>query len=267
MQTGELRVLGAGIFDSRLELPAAEVSRRRTVRVYEIELFIEGGVSYLNGTPHPIARGNLLVARPGDRRHSVLPAVCRFLHFFTEDPQLQELIDSLPPYVEGAETPELAKAFDDIRDSLFSPARYARLETESRLLSLLLSLYRQYRAPAGQSSAAADSTVARAISYLEEHYAAPLSAPDMARHCRVSLSYLYKLFSKSTGMSPNQYLLRLRIAEAKRYLTETALSSGEIAEACGFSSQAYFCSCFKTAVGMTPGEFRRRCGYPDAQKI
>ena len=60
------------------------------------------------------------------------------------------------------------------------------------------------------------------------------------------------------GQSFGEFQAYLRTQEAKRLLRYTDISLSEIAGMLGFSSQAYFHSFFKKAVGMTPSEFRKQ---------
>ena len=74
-----------------------------------------------------------------------------------------------------------------------------------------------------------------------------------------SAAYLGKLFKEQTGEFFNDYLLRIRIEEAKRLLLENRLRMGEIASAVGFSNQSYFNRMFRKSCGVSPAEYRRQC--------
>jgi len=57
-------------------------------------------------------------------------------------------------------------------------------------------------------------------------------------------------------MSPNQYLMKLRVAAAKKLLTSTELSFEEIQKKCGFNSVAHMTANLKKSTNKTPAEFR-----------
>lgn len=63
-------------------------------------------------------------------------------------------------------------------------------------------------------------------------------------------------FKKATGITPHQYLIRVRLAEARRLLATTCLAIEEIAHRCGYSTHAHFTSVFARGIGMTPAAFR-----------
>ena len=56
-------------------------------------------------------------------------------------------------------------------------------------------------------------------------------------------------------MTPNEYINRLRINQAKELLTNTDMSVFEIAEAVGFSDQNYFGRVFKKQTGTSPKKY------------
>lgn len=64
--------------------------------------------------------------------------------------------------------------------------------------------------------------------------------------------YFHKLFSLRFGKTPYQYIAEMRITAAKDMLLTTEKPLGDIAAACGFSTQSYFHNQFKAAVGQTP---------------
>lgn len=76
--------------------------------------------------------------------------------------------------------------------------------------------------------------------------------------CGVDESYFYRLFKEWSGLSPNQYRNRLRVAAAKDLLVHTNLSVGEIAQKVGFYDPYYFSRLFKKEVGLSPEHYKYR---------
>lgn len=67
-----------------------------------------------------------------------------------------------------------------------------------------------------------------------------------------------KRFQDETGFSPQEYLVRARVQEAKTRLRQSAQTVTEIAFGVGFSSSQYFATVFRKLVGMTPQQYRQR---------
>lgn len=78
----------------------------------------------------------------------------------------------------------------------------------------------------------------------------------LCREMNTSRASLYNRIKQATGMSPNEYLNRVRMERAKTLLRESRLSITEIAEATGFASSRYFSTAFKKYTGSTPSQYK-----------
>ena len=104
-----------------------------------------------------------------------------------------------------------------------------------------------------------DGTLAPATEYLASHLGdAELSVATLARTVNLSEAYFRKLFKRTYGISPKQYLLELRTRQAKQLLSEKSLTVTAIADACGFASVYHFCRSFKSMTGQTPTEYAKQ---------
>ncbi len=101
----------------------------------------------------------------------------------------------------------------------------------------------------------------KAAMYIEEHCTEEFYADELAALCGLSVSGLYTVFKKYTGVTPVEYKNNARIRLAQKMLV-SGHSSEEIADALGFSSAAYFRKVFKNVTGMLPGTYRKNhTGY------
>lgn len=100
--------------------------------------------------------------------------------------------------------------------------------------------------------------VQTAREYINCHYAEKISLDILAREISVNKFYLQKLFRKSVGLSPNEYLTTVRLQEAKRLLRSTDLPISRIAMDVGFGSIGHFIELFKAREQMPPSVYRRR---------
>lgn len=92
--------------------------------------------------------------------------------------------------------------------------------------------------------------------YISVHYGEQLTLNLLAKIYNFSPIYLGRLFKKEVGISFNEYLNICRVNMAKHYMETSADMVYEIAEKCGYGDVNYFYKCFKSIVGITPGEYR-----------
>jgi AraC-like DNA-binding protein len=97
----------------------------------------------------------------------------------------------------------------------------------------------------------------QALSYVEEHYDEAITLPHLARLSKMSVSSFQRAFRTTTGSSPIDYVLRLRIDRARQILRTGELSVSEVAYAVGFHDSNYFARQFKKQVGQSPRQFAK----------
>ncbi len=102
------------------------------------------------------------------------------------------------------------------------------------------------------------SSIDEVRTYIDRHFAARLTVPRLAARAGLSTFHFIRAFRARTGLTPHQYVRRCRIERAKHLLTTTPQPVGEICDAVGFRSLGSFSRIFRTAVGETPLEWRRR---------
>lgn len=103
----------------------------------------------------------------------------------------------------------------------------------------------------------AQRLVRKAMAYIHEHYAQPLSREEIAYRVGVSSDYLTRCFRHELGVTPMAYLNRYRVHKAKLLLTTTKKTITEIALATGFSDNNYFSQVFRRETGQSPSAYRR----------
>lgn len=95
------------------------------------------------------------------------------------------------------------------------------------------------------------------VAYINQHYKdSQLFLGGIAEQYGLSQNNLSQQLKRVLGMSPGRYINTLRIEEAKKLLTETALPVKEIGCLCGFTETSSFIRNFRTATATTPNQFR-----------
>lgn len=83
-----------------------------------------------------------------------------------------------------------------------------------------------------------------------------INVAKCAEFCYMSKPHFSRIFKRTTGMSPAQFILGIRIDRAKELLDFTDKTIADIAEATGFQEQNYFARTFKKVTGLTPTQYR-----------
>lgn len=95
-------------------------------------------------------------------------------------------------------------------------------------------------------------------SFIENNYYQKIKIEDLAKDSNYTRNHLYKLFKKEYGISPQEYLLTLRIEKAKMLLRDNTknISVSDVASAVGFNDCLYFSRLFHKRTGVSPTEFK-----------
>ncbi len=95
----------------------------------------------------------------------------------------------------------------------------------------------------------------RAVGFMEDHYDENVSLGALSSLVGLSPCHFHRLFSASKGISPHEYLLRIRIRKARELLRE-GYDITSVAMETGFADQSHLTRSFKKAMGITPGLYR-----------
>jgi AraC family transcriptional activator of mtrCDE len=112
-------------------------------------------------------------------------------------------------------------------------------------------------APRGLLALAGHPRLAPAVAALFNEPARPWSLPDLARLCNISRATLARQFQEKLGRSPSDLLTDIRMTLAANELKRSSLSTGAVAEAVGYQSEAAFQRAFKSHMGITPAQWRK----------
>jgi signal transduction histidine kinase/DNA-binding response OmpR family regulator/ABC-type sugar transport system substrate-binding protein len=99
--------------------------------------------------------------------------------------------------------------------------------------------------------------VRKALAYMHEHYAEPVSRGEVAAYVGLSQGHLTRSFREEMGVTPVSYLNRYRVRQAKALLEAGEMSIAEVALEVGFSDSQYFARVFRREAGTSPSAYRR----------
>jgi len=117
----------------------------------------------------------------------------------------------------------------------------------------LMSLIQNLRA----GTAAFDATIDQAAQYMEQHMADNIDVKVIAPRFGYTREHFTRLFRQTTGASPGNYLISLRLEKAKQLLRLSDEKLESVAASCGFANANYLCRLFKQRFGLTPVEYKK----------
>ena len=209
------------------------------------------------------AAGDLITLKPGSRYASEKAGADGFQVYFAHmlpfgrnDRGLNGVLaEAWPVRISLLHRPELVSLFDALLEAHATRPLHHSLSVRGLTLQLLDVVFGELRQIRARPPAErAHEEILQARSAIEASYATALTLDDIAKGCGLSTSHLRALFRRQFGVPPIEYLLRVRIREAKLLLARGERVK-EVARRTGFSSQHYFCRQFRKRTGMTPSEF------------
>ena len=92
--------------------------------------------------------------------------------------------------------------------------------------------------------------------YIENHYDKGITIEEIAASLGISRAYLRNVFYEEEGISPQHFLMQVRVKRAKDLLARRDVSISETAFSVGYRDVSQFSRMFKKAVGLSPSEYR-----------
>lgn len=126
----------------------------------------------------------------------------------------------------------------------------------SLLNDLLLLICRQLET--GCRTDAIQREIEDAVAYFSENYSRDISVSDYARAHHISTNYFIRILKQYTGMTPKQYIVSIRMANAQMLLESSDYTIQQIASFVGYEDTPYFGRVFKREVGVTPSQYRKQ---------
>lgn len=162
------------------------------------------------------------------------------------------------PVALSKQTRRLRALFYSLQKSLQTGGPGTDMQSEG-VLRLIFADYAQDRAADAappEEASAIQQQVEQAIRWLTLQYYQPISIEQMAQSLGYHRTHLSKMFKQHTGLSPMNFLLKIRMERAKLLLLEP-LTIEQVASSVGFSDPLYFSKQFKKWYGRSPSEYRQ----------
>lgn len=256
-------------------------SHRHTI--FEFMYIISGKFEQVvNGHVYTLQRGDCLIIKPGMFHHT--PPITEesewfVFHFEVEDKKIHEILQMVQySIIKREDEKSIHHAVDQFIKKYSDPLKKLRvqegrriaepgdsaiimLEIQSSILQLISLLaryfYQQQQKEEAVSIPPSHVYLAHEAAYwLEKRAAENFKISELAVQLNVNRSHLTQCFKKVYGMSPRNYLTKIRIRKAKNLLIDTDWTMEKISEELQFSSTAHFVKFFLKDAGLTPLMFR-----------
>jgi len=106
-----------------------------------------------------------------------------------------------------------------------------------------------------------DNYVSMAKEYIDSHFSEDIGIDGIAFHIGIERSYFYKVFKEAAGISPQEYLINVRMSRAQTLLRANSKALKDIAAECGYPNYSNFSKMFKKKYGISPKTFQRRTRF------
>ncbi|MDR0928774.1 MAG: AraC family transcriptional regulator [Oscillospiraceae bacterium] len=227
-----------------------------------IHLVVEGAGSLTaKGRTHALEPGDLFLIAPGQtvqyRADAERPWVYCWVGFQGVDaPALisQTRFTAERPVLHTADRETPRRLLTAIYDGRGSRPEDAAAMT-GRLYLFLSWLLRHATGAPARRQQAGEEHVRRALTYIANNFATPLTIGDIAAHVGVCRSRLYRAFEEQLNTSPAQYLTQFRMRQACALLGATDLSVKAVAYSVGYEDPLHFSRRFKEVIGVSPSEY------------
>jgi len=140
--------------------------------------------------------------------------------------------------------------------TLFQKILYTKnIDIEKDIKIIIKNLFKSY---AKVSQNKESQRILKIKALIESPNASSLSVDKIAKHIGYNKSYFIRFFKKEVGLTPQQYILNVKINHAKNLLTYTKKDSlSTISLEAGFFDQSHFNRNFKSLFGTTPKRYKK----------
>jgi len=242
--------------------PVIKTNRPKGRRDYQLLYILEGKAHFYFETGEKIVnKGEMVLFRPYEpQSYFYFPKdKCQafWVHFTGSD--VEDILNyfELPPHniFYSGTSPDYQWLFEQmIRELQLCRANYKELLT--MLLRHIFLLINRYLKENGKSGIDTLNDIEHSIRYFNENYTKDINIEEYAKSLHVSTCWFNRRFKQVTKVTPLQYILSLRLSNAKMLLETKDYNVTETAYAVGFNNPLYFSRLFTKHIGIPPSEYK-----------
>jgi AraC family transcriptional regulator len=158
--------------------------------------------------------------------------------------------------------PQLLAIAHSFKQEMTQVGIASQLYTDALALQFIIHLLRHYTTqsltPKQHPGGLSRQQIKYLIDYMQMNLDQSIHLKELATLLNMSQYHFCRLFKRSTGVSPHQFLLRQRVNRAKQLLQKSDRSILEVATHCGFTDGSHLTRHFRNLTGVTPTTFRKQ---------
>ena len=245
--------------------PVVSTERPTGRRDYQLLYIAKGkGHFYFDGKEQIITEGNMILYRPNEVQMYYYYAPDKteayWVHFTGRH------VESILEFYELPETENVfytgtSPDYQWMYRQMIQELQLCRANYEE-LLSLMLRhifiMINRYIVEGRKAGSDIQNEIERASHYFNENYNKPLNIDEYAESRHMSTCWFIRSFKQILKVTPMQYILSLRMANAQSLLETSEYNISEIAEAVGYDNPLYFSRLFHKHIGVSPTEYRKK---------
>ena len=221
---------------------------------------------YLDEEEHIASAGHMILYRPYEEQHYAYYSTDKtevyWIHFTGSD--VEDILKSYDiPLHEHAFYTGNAIVYETLWKQIIRELQQGNPQFEElvtmyfRQLLIFVQRNRMEHQRALNHSMVQEVELAR--NYFHDHYQEVISIEDYARSRHMSTCWFIRSFRTLTGSTPLQYILSIRMSNARTLLEHSQYNVSEVAALVGFDDPLHFSHLFKKHTGISPSEYRTRC--------
>ncbi len=215
---------------------------------YEAVFFISGsGKTLIEGREYPISENSFCIIAPNSEHIECINGYGEIMFIGFEYKGNEPLNEGV--YFGGGE--KMISPFNKIFDEYTHQKIGFEIAAKSLLNLFLLEILRENRE---ENSDCKDLNYIK--TYIEQHFEQKINFSELSQMSGYSSDYFRHVFKQKFGLSPQAYMINIRLEKARRMIEEKNLSCTEIAYKCGFSNAAQFSQMFKNKFGVSPNSYK-----------
>lgn len=244
-------------------IPTFQTERPTGRADYQL-LYIASGKAhfFFDGTEHILTEGNMILYHPDEPQkyhyHASDKTEVYWIHFTGSE------VDKLLSHYEIPDTENVfytgtSPDYQQLYRQIIQELQLCRANYEEVISLLLRHIFltiNRYIKEGRKKGSDIQNEIERATHYFNDHYSSALCIEDYAKSRHLSTCWFIRSFKQIVKVTPMQYILSLRMMNARNLLETTDYNITEIAEAVGYDNPLYFSRLFHKHIGLSPSDYR-----------